>query len=790
MSMRALDRKVLRDLWHLRGQVVAIALVIASGVAVLIMSLSTLEALRRTTDAYYERYGLAHVFAGMKRAPEYLAGRIEAIPGVRTVQTRVVRFATLDIAGHQEPVMGQFVSVPAARQPLLNKLAVRQGRWLERDRHDEVILSEPFAEAHGLAPGDELVAVLNGTRRTLQIVGIALSPEFVYSLGPGSLMPDDKRFGVIWMSREALAAAFDLTGAFNNVTLALEPGTAPESVIASLDRLLERYGSQGAIARADQLSNWFVMNEIDQLATISRILPTIFLVIAAFLTNMVLSRLLTTERSQIGLMKAFGYSNLEVGAHYAKLVLGISALGIVIGVLIGTWFGRINTEMYADVFRFPLLLYRTSVDAFVIAAALSLIAALAGALGSVRRAMRLPPAQAMQPPSPPIYRRSHLARSRFGLWLDQPTRIVLRNITRAPWRSAATCLGVSASVGLLVLALQWNDSLNYLAQSYFFNAQRQHVMIGFAEAQGMRTLRHVEHLPGVLAVEPMRIVSADLSAGPVTHRGALTGIPETAVLQPVYDDARQATVEVPADGMILGSFLADKLDVEIGGHIWVRILEGRRPEVELTVVDVVDTYIAMPAFMHLDRLNALLDEPPSIEYVSLLTDRLLEPELYRELKDLPIVSAVMLRQAAIDSFYDTVVEHLMVFITMFSALACVLGFGVAYNSARIALSERGRELATLRVLGFTRGEISYILLAEVGLLIVLALPLGALLGRGLAELMAATFSTELFRVPLTIRTSTYGLSAAIAVAATLASAAIVRHRLDRLDLIEVLKTRE
>jgi putative ABC transport system permease protein len=592
------------------------------------------------------------------------------------------------------------------------------------------------------------------------------------------------------MSREALAAAFDLTGAFNNVTLALEHGTSPESVIASLDRLLERYGAHGAIARKDQLSNWFVMNEIDQLATISKILPTIFLVIAAFLTNMVLSRLLTTERSQIGLMKAFGYSNLEVGAHYTKLVFGISTLGIAIGVVVGTWFGRINTELYADIFRFPLLLYRTSVDAFAIAAALSLGAALAGALGAVRRAMKLPPAQAMQPPSPPAYRRSHLSRSRFGRWLDQPTRIVLRNIARSPWRSAATCLGVSASVGLLVLALQWNDSLNYLAQSYFFNAQRQHVMIGFAEAQGMRTLRHVEHLPGVLAVEPMRIVSADLSSGPIMHRGALTGIPGAAVLQPIYDDARQATVQAPGDGLILGSFLARTLEVDIGDTIWVRILEGRRPEVELTVVDLVDTYIAMPAFIHLDRLNALLDEPPSMEYVSLLTDRLLEPELYRELKDLPIVAAVMLRQAAIDSFYDTVVEHLMVFITMFSALACVLGFGVAYNSARIALSERGRELATLRVLGFTRGEISYILLAEVGLLIVLALPLGALLGRGLAELMAATFSTELFRVPLTIDASTYGLSGAIAVAATLASAAIVRHRLDHLDLIEVLKTRE
>ena len=788
--MRALNKKVIRDLWHMKGQVLAIALVIASGVAVLIMSLSTLEALRRTTEAYYERYGLADVFSGVKRAPEYIAERIKTIPGVQMVETRVVRFATLDIEGYAEPVMGQFVSIPADRQPLLNQLAIREGRWLTPGRHDEIILSEPFAEAHNLLPGDELTAILNGTRRKLQIVGIALSPEFIYSLGPGGLMPDDKRFGVLWMSREALAAAFDLKGAFNAVALALNRGVVPESVIAQVDQILERYGGVGAIARADQLSNWFVMNEINQLAIISRLLPGIFLAIAAFLTNMVLGRLMTIERSQIGLMKAFGYSNWEVGLHYTKIVLGIAVLGILVGVVVGTWFGRINTELYAEIFRFPLLLYQTSFDAFLIAGSLSLLAALVGAMGTVQRAMRLPPAQAMQPPMPPLFQRSRLARSTLGRWLDQPTRIILRNIARWPGRALSTCLGVSASVGLLVLALQWNDSLNYLAQSYFFDAQRQHVMIGFAEPQGLRILRHVEQLPGVLAVEPMRIVSADLSAGPITHRGALTGIADRAELQPIYDDRRHSVVDVPLDGLVLGSYLARKLGVGIGDKVWIQVLEGRRPEVRLEVVDLVDTYIAMPAFVHIDTLNRLLKEPPSVEYVSLLVDRLLEPLLYRELKELPVVAAVMLRQAAIDSFYDTVVEHLMVFITMFSALACVLGFGVAYNSARIALSERGRELATLRVLGFSRGEISYILLGEVGLLILLALPLGCVVGRGLSELMAASFSTELFRVPLTIDPSTYGMAAGLALAATIASAAIVRRRVDHLDLIEVLKTRE
>jgi putative ABC transport system permease protein len=786
--MRAMNRKVLRDLWHLRGQVLAIGMVVAAGIAALIMSLSTLEALDETTAAYYERYRFGDVFAWVKRAPQSVAQRIEAIPGVRTVQTRVSRFAMLDIEDFAEPVMGQFVSVPVSRQPILNQLALRSGRLPQNG--DEVVLNEPFAEAHELVAGNRVVAVINGNRRQLRVVGTALSPEFVYALGPGALMPDDKRFGILWMEDEALAAAYDLKGAFNSVSLDLDRSANTEQVLQQLDRILERYGGVGAVAREDQLSNWFVMNEMEQLKTVSKILPTIFLVVSAFLTNMVLGRLVATERGQIGLMKAFGYSSAEVGLHYARFVIGIVLVGSVIGIAAGTWLGRINTEMYTNLFRFPLLLYRPSTSAMLIAVSVSLMAALLGSAGAVRRAASLPPAQAMNPPAPTVFRRMHLWDTRAAQWLDQASRIVVRNILRSPTRSMLTVLGVAASIGLLVLSIQWNDSLNYLGQSYFFHAQHQDVTVGLAEPQSETIVRDFEHLPGVLAVEPMRIVGADLSVGPVTHRGSLTGLKNDAWLQPIFDDATARVVPVPPAGLVVGTVLADKLGVSIGDRVWVEVLEGRRPEIALPVVGLVETYIAMPAFINIDALNRLLKERPSTEYVNILLDSREEAAFYAELKELPLVSAVMLRQAAIDSFYDTIVEHIMVFITLFSGLACALGFGVAYNSARIALSERGRELATLRVLGFSRGEISYILLAEVGLLIAIALPCGCLLGRGLSELMAAAFNTELFRVPLKIEASTYGLSIIIALAATLISALVVRHRVDHLDLIEVLKTRE
>jgi putative ABC transport system permease protein len=787
--MRALDLKLLRSLWRMRGQALAVALVIASGVAVLVMSLSTLEALRDTTAVYYESYRFADVFAGAVRAPQRAAGRIAALPGVQTVETRIVRYAPLDIEGFSEPAIGRLTSVPETRLPYLNQLVLRSGRFVEAGRHDEVILNEPFAEAHGLRPGDTLAAVINGRRRDLSVVGTALSPEFVYALGPGALMPDDLRFGVLWMGQEALEAAYDLDGAFNDVSVGLLRGAAPEPVVERIDALLAPYGGVSAQTRADQLSNWFVMNEIEQLATMARILPTIFLGVAGFLTYMVLTRLIAVERAEVGLLKAFGYTSYEISVHYAKLAVAIALLGIVAGSILGGAFGLHNTRLYAEFFRFPMLIYRPSPAAFAVAAAVSVAVTLAGALAAVRKAVALPPAEAMRPPAPTVYRRRGGASGALR-WLDQPTRIALRQIGRFPVRAALTCIGLSLSVGLLVMALQWTDSIEGVSQSFFYDAQHQDMTIGFAEPRGAGVVHSVRHLPGVLAAEPLRIVAADFSVGTRRHRGAITGLPRDARLQPVHDDASGADLPVTADGLLIGSALAAKLGVRPGDAVWAQVLEGRRPVVSLPVAGVFETTIAMPAYLELGALNRLLRERPSVAYVSLLVDEAAEPELFTALKAQPQVSAVMLKRAAIDSFNATIGEHLMIYIGLFAAFAGALGFGVAYNSARIALSERGRELATLRVLGFTRGEIAYILFAELALLVALSLPLGCLVGRGLTLLVARLLDTELFRLPLIIEPSTYGGAALVALASAAASAALVRRRIDRLDLIGVLKTRE
>jgi len=789
MVMRALHRKLWRDLWRLRGQVLAIALVMASGVGVLVMSLTTVESLEETAVAYYERYRFGQVFSHVERAPEHLEERLREIPGVQAVQTRVVRTAVLDVEGFEEPVIGQLVSVPERAEPRLNRLALRKGRHPHIGSPDDAVLSEPFARAHGLDLGDHVRAVINGRWRELTVVGIALSPEYVYAIGPGALMPDDRRFGVLWMGQQALQAAFDLDGAFNDVSLALLRGTDPEAVVDRVDALLGRYGGVGAYARADQLSNWFLMNEIEQLRTLSTILPTIFLAVAAFLTHMVMGRLIAVERSEIGLLKAFGYRNRDIALHYTRFVLGIGAVGVLLGWAVGYWLGLYNTRVYAEFYHFPFLLFRPGPRPFAIAAVISLGAALIGAMRAVRTAAAMPPAEAMRPPAPPLFRRTALGRVAFVQHLDQPTRILLRQVMRWPGRSLITATGIAMSVAVLVTSMQWLDAINHMVNVYFLEAQGQNLTVGFAEPRSSEITRDLGRLPGVQTTEPMRSVAAKMRNGWREEREALQGLPARQQLYRVYD-AEGRSLELPPEGVVISTMLAELLHVRVGDSITVEVLEGRRPVFDVPVVATFETYIGSPAYMEIRALDRLMRERPSVTAVHLRVDAKQRQALFHALKTLPRVSSVTVKEAAVQTFRDTMAKTITIFVSFFIVFSCALAFGVTYNAARISLSERGRELATLRVLGFTRAEISYILLGEVALLTFVALPLGCGLGFALASLIVQAFETELYRVPLVILASTYGWAIVIGLTATAVSAFLVRRRVDRLDLIAVLKTRE
>jgi len=789
VAVSMLDRKLLRDLWLIKGQAIAIALVIGAGVAMYVLMNSTFHSLDLTQRTYYERYRFGDVFAGLKRAPLRMADRIAAIPGVAKVESRVVVDVTLDIPGLPEPAVGRLISIPEQRRPILCDLYMRAGRWIELGRPDEVILAESFADAHGLGPGDQITAIINGRRRQLDIVGLALTPEYVYSIRPGEMLPDESRFGILWMERRALATAFDMEGGFNDVVVQLMHHASEADVISRLDRLIKPYGGLGAIPRRLQLSHFYLQNELNGLKGMGALLPMIFLGVAAFLLNVVLSRIVSVQREQIAAIKALGYSNRAVAWHYVKWALLVAGAGTVLGLAFGAWLGAAMTRMYTIFFHFPILQFELPGKIVVGAAAISLIAATLGAMGSVRRAVTLPPAEAMRPEPPARFQQSLVERAGLEKYLSQPARMILRNIERHPGRTALSVIGIGFGGALLVVGAFTLDAVNVMMDVQFNLAQRYDLMLSFVEPASPSVRHDVGRLPGVIAVEGFRTVPVRLRAGHRNRTTAITGSPASGRLNRIVNmTGRQTTL--PPEGLVLSGVLGEILGVEAGDTVRVEVLEGARPIRDVTVARLVDDFLGANAYMEIDALHRLMHEGDVLSGAYVRVDTAHLSELYRTLKATPKVAGVMLKEAAIESVDRTMGEMIGMIRGINVLFAGIIAFGVVYNAARISLSERSRELATLRVIGFRRGEISYILLGELALVTLVAVPTGLLLGYGIAAATVEAFITEVWRMPLVVSPRTYAFAAVTIVIATALSAMIVRRKLNRLDLVEVLKTRE
>lgn len=786
--MKALDRKLLRDLRRVAVQGAAIAVLVACGVAVFVGSVATYRALERSQARYYATNRFADVFAEARRVPEPVAARIAALPGVAEVETRAVAAATIVLPGLDAPATARVISLPpdGAR---LNRPHVRAGRALAPGAADEVLVSEGFALANRLRPGDALDAIMNGRRQAFRVAGIAISPEVVYAIRPGDIFPDDRHFGILWMPRDAVAAAMDLRGAFDEVSLVLAPGASAAGVIAGLDAVLAPYGGLGAYGRDRQVSHRFLSNEIEELQTMAAALPAIFLGVASFLVSVVLSRVVATQRQQIGMLRALGYGASAIGLHYAKLVAILagagSALGTVGGFAMGEWFAR----TYADFFRLPVLVYEGEPVVVAVAAGLALGAALAGGLGAVRAAVRLAPAEAMRPAAPATYRPTPLERAGLMRLLAPAARMIVRDLGRRPVRALLSTVGLSSAIGILVVAWFANDAIDLMFTRVLGEAQRQDGTVTFTHALSEDAMAELRALPGVRRAEPFRAVPATLRSGQRTYRTAVVGVDPGAELVRLVDAGGRA-VPVPAEGVVLSAKLAELLGVRPGDPLTAEVLEERRPVRTFRVAAVVDDFVGVQATAARAHLAAVLGEAPLASGAYLAIDPAALPLLQARLRDAPNVAGLTLRAAVVSAFREAIGEFLLAYLSVISLLALAIAGGVVYNAARVTWAERERELATLRVLGFTRGEVWRIVAGEVGLYVAAAVPIGWAVGLAFVVLTSRAASTDLYRLPTVVARDTYAW-AAIAVAAAAGLVSLIAHRwVRRMDLVEVLKSRE
>ncbi|MEZ5913772.1 MAG: ABC transporter permease [Paracoccaceae bacterium] len=784
-----LDRKLVRDLRHIWVQCLAIALVLGCGIMVLILSTGTQRSLEATRKSYYEENRFADVFAPLTRAPRGLLTEIARIDGVARVEGRVVFTAMIDLEGRPEPASAIVISLPPDGRPVLNVPALRRGRMPRPNHPDEVAISEAFAEANRLRPGDRFQAVLNGQMRPLVIAGVVISPEFIYTVGSGAFEPDDENFGLFWMNETPAAAAMDLSGAFNDLTLTLAHGADERAVIAGVDRLLAPYGGTGAYGRDRQPSNVFIEGELKQLGTMATVLPPIFLLVSAVLVNMVLGRLVSLDRAQIGLFKALGYRSGTIAAHYTKMTLGIGLVGVLLGWGFGWWLGDELTEIYTRYFRFPSLHYRPGTAPIAISGVLGMAAAVLGGLRAVRAATALSPAAAMSPAAPPVYRRGWLDRLGGLAHLRQTTMMILRSLTRWPGRAAVTLFGVSGSVTVLVASFFTFDAIDLILEDLFERANRQDATVTLARPVNERAQIDALALPGVLVAEGIYAAPVRLVNGTRSRLVSLQGREPDARLSRLLD-ADGAAVQVPQTGLALAAGLAEALGAQPGDRLRVELLSAPRGTWEIPVTAVIRQSLGQDAYMNREAFFRLIGQAPQVNMIHLAINHNDLAALQAKVQETPAIARFALWSDIRRQFEDTLDESLVTMTVIFASLGMLITIGVVYNAARIHLAERAYELVSLRVLGFRRGEVAYVLVAEQMLLTLIAVPLGWLAGYGFCTLMAEGFSTEVVSIPVLVTRRTYATAALIVILTALASVLIVRRRLDRVDIVSALKQKE
>lgn len=787
-----LNKKLLRDLWQSRTQAAAVAVIVACGVATYIAINSAYRNLLLTRDTYYEQYRFADFEIMVDRAPQSSAFKLEAIPGVRSVRARIVQDVNVDIEDVPESRTGRIVSMPDRPRPVLNDIHLMKGRYFEPGQLNEVILSSRFAESNKVNIGDNIDVSIDRKKHTLNVVGFALSPEYVYLIrNVQELVPSPERFGILWVPEDFAETALDLREACNNLVGTVDDEKKLGFILDEADQILESYGVIAKTKRENQISHRFISDEIKGLSVNARVTPTIFLSISAMIILVLLTRMVRHERTEIGLLKAYGYSSARVAAHYIGYALLLAGVGCIAGFGLGQYLANAMIELYVQFYQFPILKARMYPNVLAQSMGVALTFAVIGAIAAARMAARIRPAESMRPAAPVFGSRTILERIP-ALWnrLGFISKMIARNLARSPVRAAFNVFGVAVSCLVLMIAFFSSNAMDYMINFQFTEVQREDVTVNLTREMGKEALYEFQRMDHVRRVEPILLYPFTLRNGWKEKDVLITGLSEDALLQRLIDTDHNL-VKLHGDGIVLSDYLAGQLGVAPGQEIEAEPLMGRLEKKKIVPVDgVTAQYLGNSVYMTIDSLSRLLDEPLAMNAVLVQTDPGGADLLNNHLKDIATVAAVAVKARMLQSLMDTLAMSMRIMNTMMIGFAFAIAFAIIYNVTIVSLTERERELASLRVLGFTQQETGSILYRENAVLGVLGIIVGLPLGVVYCRFMVYAFTTDLYRFPFYIAPSSYVITSALAIGFVLIANLAVRRRIGRLDMVEVLKSRE
>jgi len=792
--MKPLQRKLIRDLWGRKGALATLLVIMAIGVGAYVGMASVWRDLDGARAGYYRDQRLAHFVVDLKRLPQWAVKESATLPNVSALRGRVRQAVLMELPGVERPIPGAAISMPQARRPVLNDVRLRSGSWFSGSNEREVILDHAFAQARGLRPGDRIKALLLDRQHELLVVGTAQSPEFVYLIPPdGGFAPDPSRFGVLYAGEEFLRNSGDLQGAWNQLvgTVHDTSATAVANTLALLSERLDPFGVTLATSMRDDPSVRYLEDELAGLEVQSRVLPALFLGVAALVLNVLLGRLVAQQRSVIGTLRALGYPAAAVTRHYLAYGLVVGLAGGLAGLAMGWWIQGQMVTMYHDFFALPGLAPQLHPDVVLTGLAISLLFAAAGTWKGVRGAARLAPADAMRPPPPE--RAGRVLPERIpGLWRRLPFagRMLLRTVFRNPFRSLVSVVAAAVSTTLVFTALSMVDALAYLMRYEYQRVAHQDFTVGLRDPDAVQAAAEVERLSGVARTEPQLTVISDLSHGPYRKRVGVMGLPPGGRLYTPLDGSGNPLV-MPDAGLVLNRKLAEILHLRPGDTLRLRPLIGQRQEVTAEVAAVTDNFFGLTAYADIRYLSRLLGEAEAANAVlgALQPGAGAEP-LLDELKRRPTVVGIGERLRAFNLMEETFGETMGAMIGVMVLFSGSIAFGSVLNAALVSLSERQREVATLRTLGYRSGQVARLLAGEGLLLNGLGLLVGLVAGVGLAHLLSVAYSTELYRFPAVILPGTLLLSAVVVVLFVATAQLILFWMIRRLDWLAVLNVKE
>jgi len=773
---------------------VAIISIIAVGTACFVGTYGTYRNLINEQASYYSQCRMADFWIDVKKVPRYVLKELTGVKGVSEIYGRIISPVIVEFDDVSQPISGCVVSLPANPKPVINNIVMRRGSYFTKERENEVIVSEIFAKTRNISPGSYIKLIMNGKQKELFVVGTAISSEFIYMLPPGGIVPEPGNYGVFWIKNEFAEDRFGFTGACNSIVGILNPESRqnPYPVLDELNRKLSPYGVFASTPLKNQNSNLTLCAELSGLQLETTVIPGIFLGVAALALNILMMRMAEQQRVIIGTLKALGIKNSSIFMHFMKFGLFTGISGGIAGCVLGYWMAFETTQLYASIYTFPDLRNYIYPDIIALSMLISISFAALGTLKGVRKIVKLNPAESMRPSVPTSSKKIFLEKfSSFWNRAGFRWQIVLRNIFRNKGRTAIGMAAAACGAGIVVMSFGLTDSLEYMMQFQFDKVLLSDYSINFRDELDGGALYEARRLPGISYAEPVLNVTCDLHNRNHFRKASITGIiPNARLTFPSNADGKP--IILPSAGLLMSGRLAKQLHLKTGDSVTFIPVKGRKKTQTVPIAGIIDSKFGMPIYADYYYLNKLIDENSAISSIHLkASDRGAHiKELFNAVRAFPKLASLSVTAQQKKQMQEDFIAKLKGIVYVMIVFAGVIFFGSILNSALISLTERKREIATFRILGYQPLEVGAIFFREIMTINVAGTIIGLPLGYYMLYGMTLSFQNDMYSVPCVINRVTWLNTLIIAFIFIIAAYFLIQRLINRMDWSEALKLRE